>query len=179
MKIEVANTTLSRLVAGDFLESLGKELGLEVPPDQPYPNNHSKPQPTQKAPSVQEHPRKHEAISSDAHKDISRTNTTEFNHGGLKKETMVKRDKSSSDDERSRKRSKGHRGRRSGSDGYTSESSDEYRDRHSSRYKDRKKEHRKHSKHRKHRSHESSSRSRHSEDKEYGDGKREKRRRRD
>lgn len=27
------NTTLNRLVAGDFLESLGKELGLEVPPD--------------------------------------------------------------------------------------------------------------------------------------------------
>lgn len=30
---EVANTTLSRLIAGDFLESLGKELGLEVPPE--------------------------------------------------------------------------------------------------------------------------------------------------
>ncbi|GAA0161887.1 hypothetical protein LIER_18102 [Lithospermum erythrorhizon] len=35
-KIEAANTTLSRLIAGDFLESLGKELGLEVPPDLPY-----------------------------------------------------------------------------------------------------------------------------------------------
>ncbi|GAB4845321.1 hypothetical protein Ancab_038729 [Ancistrocladus abbreviatus] len=34
-KIEAANTTLSRLIAGDFLESLGKELGLEVPPDLP------------------------------------------------------------------------------------------------------------------------------------------------
>ncbi|XP_057514476.1 G patch domain-containing protein TGH isoform X2 [Actinidia eriantha] len=32
-KIEAANTTLNRLIAGDFLESLGKELGLEVPPD--------------------------------------------------------------------------------------------------------------------------------------------------
>ncbi|XP_010265340.1 PREDICTED: G patch domain-containing protein TGH [Nelumbo nucifera] len=32
-KTEVANTTLNRLIAGDFLESLGKELGLEVPPD--------------------------------------------------------------------------------------------------------------------------------------------------
>ncbi|KAJ4808095.1 G patch domain-containing protein 1 [Rhynchospora pubera] len=29
---EGANKTLNRLVAGDFLESLGKELGLEVPP---------------------------------------------------------------------------------------------------------------------------------------------------
>lgn len=35
-KAEVANTALSRLIAGDFLESLGKELGLEVPPDTPY-----------------------------------------------------------------------------------------------------------------------------------------------
>lgn len=35
-RIEVANTTLNRLIAGDFLESLGKELGLEVPPDPLY-----------------------------------------------------------------------------------------------------------------------------------------------
>lgn len=34
-KIEVANTTLNRLMAGDFLESLGKELGLVVPPETP------------------------------------------------------------------------------------------------------------------------------------------------
>lgn len=34
-KIEVVNTTLNRLIAGDFLESLGKELGIEVPPDLP------------------------------------------------------------------------------------------------------------------------------------------------
>lgn len=32
-KTEAVNTTLNRLIAGDFLESLGKELGLEVPPD--------------------------------------------------------------------------------------------------------------------------------------------------
>ncbi|KAL8170573.1 hypothetical protein V2J09_022377 [Rumex salicifolius] len=31
-KIEAATATFSRLAAGDFLESLGKELGLEVPP---------------------------------------------------------------------------------------------------------------------------------------------------
>ncbi|XWS51297.1 hypothetical protein CRYUN_Cryun12cG0164800 [Craigia yunnanensis] len=37
--IEVATTTLNRLIAGDFLESLGKELGLEVPPDTPYSTN--------------------------------------------------------------------------------------------------------------------------------------------
>lgn len=35
-KVEAANTTLNRLMAGDFLESLGKELGLEVPPDLAY-----------------------------------------------------------------------------------------------------------------------------------------------
>ncbi|XP_072984098.1 G patch domain-containing protein TGH homolog isoform X2 [Typha latifolia] len=34
---EGANMTLNRLVAGDFLESLGKELGLEVPSDIPGP----------------------------------------------------------------------------------------------------------------------------------------------
>ncbi|XVE56710.1 hypothetical protein DITRI_Ditri04bG0032700 [Diplodiscus trichospermus] len=38
-KTEVATTTLNRLIAGDFLESLGKELGLEVPPDMPYSTN--------------------------------------------------------------------------------------------------------------------------------------------
>nr|GMC69421.1 G patch domain-containing protein TGH [Ipomoea batatas] len=36
-KVEAANTTLNRLIAGDFLESLGKELGLEVPPDVTFP----------------------------------------------------------------------------------------------------------------------------------------------
>lgn len=38
-KAEVANTTLSRLIAGDFLESLGKELGMEVPPELPRSEN--------------------------------------------------------------------------------------------------------------------------------------------
>ena len=36
-KNEAAATTLNRLIAGDFLESLGKELGFEVPSDAPYP----------------------------------------------------------------------------------------------------------------------------------------------
>ncbi|XP_045832491.1 G patch domain-containing protein TGH isoform X1 [Trifolium pratense] len=40
-KAEVANNTLSRLRAGDFLKSLGKELGIEVPPDTPYPTQKS------------------------------------------------------------------------------------------------------------------------------------------
>ncbi|KAK8686275.1 hypothetical protein V6N13_125302 [Hibiscus sabdariffa] len=38
-KTEVATTALNRLIADDFLESLGKELGFEVPPDTPYSTN--------------------------------------------------------------------------------------------------------------------------------------------
>ncbi|KAJ6375780.1 hypothetical protein OIU77_000696 [Salix suchowensis] len=38
-KVEVVHSTLNRLMAGDFLESLGKELGLEVPPNPPYSAN--------------------------------------------------------------------------------------------------------------------------------------------
>lgn len=38
-KVQAANATLNRLIAGDFLESLGKELGLEVPADGPISSN--------------------------------------------------------------------------------------------------------------------------------------------
>ncbi|XP_050377487.1 G patch domain-containing protein TGH [Argentina anserina] len=38
-KVDAANTTLNRLIAGDFLESLGKELGLEVPQELPSSTN--------------------------------------------------------------------------------------------------------------------------------------------
>lgn len=41
-KVDAANTTLNRLIAGDFLESLGKELGLEVPPELPSSTNKSR-----------------------------------------------------------------------------------------------------------------------------------------
>ncbi|KAL2470149.1 G patch domain-containing protein TGH [Abeliophyllum distichum] len=47
-KIEAANTALNRLMAGDFLESLGKELGLAVPPDTPLSENKAGVQPAQK-----------------------------------------------------------------------------------------------------------------------------------
>lgn len=176
-KIEAANTTLSRLVAGDFLESLGKELGLEVPPE-----THVKPQPTQKStlpelPQVsQPQPQKHEPINSRKDTDGIQEN---INQEITKKDVKVERKGSSSEDERSRKRSKRHRHRnRSESE---SESSDDYRDQHSSRRKDRKKESSRssHGKHRKHKSRDSSSKSRRYEDKEYGDGKREKRKWRD
>ncbi|KAI3504729.1 hypothetical protein L1887_26412 [Cichorium endivia] len=186
-KIEAANTTLSRLVAGDFLESLGKELGLEVPPE-----NHVKPQPTQKS-TVPEIPQVsqelHQPINSNSQKDTtriqensSRNDASELNHE--KRDTKVKRNGSSSEDERSRKRSKRHRNRnRSSSDGNGSDLSDDYRDRHSSRHKDRKKESSRdrssHGKHRKHKNRESSSKSRRYEDNDYGDGKREKRKWRD
>lgn len=46
--VEAANTTLNRLIAGDFLESLGKELGLDVPPDMPYPENKARAPASQK-----------------------------------------------------------------------------------------------------------------------------------
>lgn len=38
-KGQAASAALNRLMAGDFLESLGKELGLEVPADQPVVPN--------------------------------------------------------------------------------------------------------------------------------------------
>ncbi|GAB4860950.1 hypothetical protein Ancab_036110 [Ancistrocladus abbreviatus] len=41
-KIEAANTTLDRLIAGEFLEYLGKELGIEVPPDLPVTSNNAR-----------------------------------------------------------------------------------------------------------------------------------------
>ncbi|GKU95063.1 hypothetical protein SLEP1_g8469 [Rubroshorea leprosula] len=47
-KVEAATTALNRLIAGDFLESLGKELGLEVPPDVPLSTSKSM-TPAQKA----------------------------------------------------------------------------------------------------------------------------------
>ncbi|KAL4566431.1 hypothetical protein LXL04_030546 [Taraxacum kok-saghyz] len=151
-KIEAAaNSTLSRLVAGDFLESLGKELGLEVPPEyQPPPIQ--KPKSTlPETPQVsQSQPQNHE-----------------------KKDTKVERKGSDSEEERERdrKRSKRHRSRnRSGSE------SDEYRDRNSSRRKERKKDRSSHGKHRKR---ESERKSRRDEERDYGDGKREKRKWRD
>lgn len=49
-KSEAAVTTLNRLMASDFLESLGKELGLEVPPDAPY--SASEPVTQDKAPKM-------------------------------------------------------------------------------------------------------------------------------
>ncbi|XP_020226167.1 G patch domain-containing protein TGH [Cajanus cajan] len=58
-KAEVANTALSRLIAGDFLESLGKELGIEVPPDVPYPMQKSRNVASQK-----------EIVNEDAKTDI-------------------------------------------------------------------------------------------------------------
>ncbi|PON62061.1 G-patch domain containing protein [Parasponia andersonii] len=53
-KVEAANTALNRLMAGDFLESLGKELGLELPPDPPYSTNKARPSASQKV--VNENP---------------------------------------------------------------------------------------------------------------------------
>ncbi|CAL5198514.1 unnamed protein product [Lathyrus oleraceus] len=68
-KAEVANTALSRLIAGDFLESLGKELGIEVPPDTPYPPQKSNKDASQKE-NVSEYA-KHDIISGESNSVVS------------------------------------------------------------------------------------------------------------
>ncbi|KAJ8752325.1 hypothetical protein K2173_003961 [Erythroxylum novogranatense] len=51
-KVEVAETALNRLITGDFLESLGKELGLEVPPDVPHGINKTRTSTLQKETAI-------------------------------------------------------------------------------------------------------------------------------
>lgn len=132
-KAEVANTALSRLMAGDFLESLGKELGLEVPPDPPYSSN--KPVETVDIKSA------NNRRSNDADHRIAQggglREKDETTHGSEVKSDRVwdKHNRgggsSSEDDERSRSRSGRHRRRRNSSSDSDSYSDD--RDRHRSR----------------------------------------------
>ncbi|CAN1856590.1 G patch domain-containing protein TGH [Linum perenne] len=169
-KIEVANATLNRLMAGDFLESLGKELGLEVPPDLPYFHtkaNQSVPEKDDRSNRTKEGKR-HRSPPSTSHRK--------------------RRESTSSDDEVDRRSSR-HRRHYDDSSDSSSESSDDDRDRHRSKSKARRKESsssrdkkkssssRKHSRHRHHRSSKSSSSRRSGE--HDGEGKREKRKRRD
>ncbi|GFP85246.1 g patch domain-containing protein tgh [Phtheirospermum japonicum] len=139
-KIEVANTTLNRLMAGDFLESLGKELGLAVPPEMPPPDNNK---------TIAKIAQK-ENINIDKENSNSRlaektsatngetTENTDIRIDGSKEKRVRKnrdsvRSSSSSEDERSRKRSRNRRRKSSGSESDTSDNSDDYRDRHRSR----------------------------------------------
>lgn len=220
-KTEVANTTLSRLIAGDFLESLGKELGLEVPPDNPHSVNQARVPVTHKEivngesesqgmpqansyhqeTTHEEGSDKHDKIDSNTYRSGSKLKEGSANNSvRTNTEKAVQEDKlaktpsdlrdwnnSSSEDERSRKRSKRYRRGRSNSDGNTTDLSEDHRDQYSSRHKGRnegssreKSSSRKHSKHRRHRSRDSSSRSsHHASKKDYGEAKREKRKRRD
>lgn len=144
-KIEVANTTLNRLIAGDFLESLGKELGLEVPPDVPsHSINKSKNQLSQIekiSPNIVDSMPvsaiNGEGLIHDG--TLSNNRKMEIIHPSVDNSSKVKLEKKisySSEEAKSRKRSKRHGYSSTESD---SDSSTDTGDRYSSRSKERKK----------------------------------------
>lgn len=163
---EIANTTISRLVAGDFLESLGKELGLEVPPERLRSEYKSKDPDTRKenVNANKEDPndaklveRKLSSITAaigDGSKKLQEVPQVALYHqergpddNKLKKayeehkkvNTSTRRQdqtSSSPEDERGKKRSR-HRRKTRNSDVDTADSSDDTRDRHRSRSKGR------------------------------------------
>ncbi|CAN8264907.1 unnamed protein product [Cochlearia groenlandica] len=191
-KNEAAASTLNRLIAGDFLESLGKELGFEVPSDVKYTEG-TKPIEEDNKPKGNPDDRRPEL------KEKSEEKTSRLVLGSEEEKSIKRREKSprkwsggnelspneSSGDERRRKRSKKEKHRNNDSE---SDSSSDYRNRdkqgsrsrrkrrESSRDKRSSSSHKKHSKH--HRT-KSSSSSRYSADEEHKESKREKRRRRD
>ncbi|KAL0738456.1 hypothetical protein Bca4012_014666 [Brassica carinata] len=192
-KNEAAATTLNRLIAGDFLESLGKELGFEVPSDGPYPEG-SKPMEaenkskaksdasTERRPELKEKSEEKTSslkLMSEEEKGITKGEKSPRNWGGGNDLSSSE----SSGDERRRKRSKKDRHRNNDSE---SDSSSDYhkRDKHGSRSRRKRREssrekrssHKKHSKHYKTKD---SSSSRYSADEERKESRREKRRRRD
>ncbi|CAG7883353.1 unnamed protein product [Brassica rapa] len=192
-KNEAAATTLNRLIAGDFLESLGKELGFEVPSDAPYPEgtkpmeaeNKPKGKPdasSERRPGLKEKPEEKTSslkLVSEEEKSTQKREKSPRNWSGGNDLYSSE----SSGDERRRKRSKKDRHRNYDSE---SDSSSDYhkRDKHSSRSRRKQREssrekrsgHKKHSKHYKTKD---SSSSRYSGDEERKESKREKRRRRD
>lgn len=144
-KIEVANTTLNRLIAGDFLESLGKELGLEVPPDVPsHLINKSKNQLSQIekiSPNIVDSMPVSAINGEELIHDgtLSNNRKMEINHPSVDNSSKVKLEKKisySSEEAKSRKRSKRHGYSSTESD---SDSSTDTGDRYSSRSKERKK----------------------------------------
>lgn len=239
-KIEAATMTLNRLIAGDFLESLGKELGLEVPPDVPASTskarapasqietanansgdadilpvknkpfstpisgtcvNNEVPHDLERAQDGRS--KKNELIHGNSDRSVSicmETGSSGKKFDEVNPEKVAQEDKkakthsrrhqnwkksSSSEDERSRKRSRRDGHRSSDSDG---DSSSDHRDRYHNKSKGRKKgssrekssSSRKHSKHRKRRSRPASpARSRYESDREHGEAKREKHKKRD
>ncbi|KAK4487520.1 hypothetical protein RD792_005836, partial [Penstemon davidsonii] len=199
-KIEVANTTLNRLIAGDFLESLGKELGLVLPPDSHQSQNKSstldalnetvnvdkgsEDTPFLKSSSNTQSDVIGTSINGDKpeKKSVDLKSTQEGN-----KETgsvnVVGEKSSSLEHQRSRKHSsRRHKRRNSSSDSdTTSDDSDDYKDRYSSRSKRKDKESsleksssKRRSKHHKHRRRDSPNRSHRGSGKDYEDRKRKK-----
>ncbi|CAL1354646.1 unnamed protein product [Linum trigynum] len=200
-KVEVANATLNRLMAGDFLESLGKELGLEVPPDlPPYSHTNQNPSALEKETTglnlrdgssvkmVAEVPKSMDDQSPPRGK-LDEVKVVKITEEDRKQESPPP-----SEDRMDRRHSKRQRRYDNISDSYSSSSGDDSdQDRYSSKSKGRRKKgsssrdkksssSRKHSRRRHHRGDESreysSSRSSRRE-KDRGESKREKRKRRD
>ncbi|KAM6593710.1 hypothetical protein CsatA_001413 [Cannabis sativa] len=200
-KVEAANTALSRLMAGDFLESLGKELGLEVPPDPLYSTDKAGASISQK---VDENSGDDKVLHFQANKLLMNTNATgdhmvshddkkveifdstkssrllEIGSSKSKNDKVNPKKTSSSEGEKSRRHSRRHRNI-SDSD---SDSASDHRSRHHSRSKRRKESSReksrsskKHSKHHGHRSKASPSRSHYGSEKERSESKKEKHKR--
>ncbi|KAK4801265.1 hypothetical protein SAY86_021752 [Trapa natans] len=205
-KVEAANATLNRLMAGDFLESLGKELGLEVPPDLPPSLDKARDPLHKEVPhvndignsTVSEFTKEDKSLearelvqnlSIDGKKYASndslhkRSDDPSFGsvpqNDGKMRSLYDQSDSSPSEDERSRKVSKRHQ-YSSYSDSDSSEqrhhSSSKRRKSHSSREREKPSSRRKHSKHRKHRDKDSPERSRHRSKRERDESKRDKRR---
>ncbi|XP_010547724.1 PREDICTED: G patch domain-containing protein TGH [Tarenaya hassleriana] len=159
---EAAAKTLNRLIAGDFLESLGKELGLEVPPDAatafPERSNPAK----QMVEEEKTWKGKPEGVQSfENQNDNPRLRKTSEEEDGVAHEEEQKRrnrreksrDRWSSETsgEERRRRRRRKRSKRDSSSGSESEedSSDDYssRDRHRARSRRKRRDKKKHSKH--------------------------------
>ncbi|ESQ31860.1 hypothetical protein EUTSA_v10003608mg [Eutrema salsugineum] len=186
-KNEAAATTLNRLIAGDFLESLGKELGFEVPADVTYPegtkpmeeDNKSKGKPdasSEKRPGLKEKPEEKTSSLTLGSGEEKSEKKREKSPGKWSGGNDLSSSDSSGDERRRRKRSKKDRHRKNDSE---SDSSSDYH-KHRLRRKRRESSREKRSSHKKHTKHyKNSSSSRYSADEERKESKREKRRRRD
>ncbi|AED93116.1 SWAP (Suppressor-of-White-APricot)/surp domain-containing protein [Arabidopsis thaliana] len=184
-KNEAAATTLNRLIAGDFLESLGKELGFEVPMEEEI-KSRSKPEDSSD-----------KRLDRPGLKEKVEEKTSSLTLGSEEEKSRKKREKSpgkrsggndlssseSSGDERRRKRYNKKDRHRNDSE---SDSSSDYhsRDKQGSRSRSKRRESSRekrssHKKHSKHRRTKKSSSSRYSSDEEQKESRREKKRRRD
>ncbi|KAJ7978816.1 G patch domain-containing protein TGH [Quillaja saponaria] len=121
-KFEADNTALNPLIAGDFLESLGKEPGLEVPPEFPCPVQKTR----NPAPQKENVDARNASINNSSSPHAFGVTTglgipklqEEFSRNGRTEEDSKVRtplihqqkysSSSSSEDERSRKRSRRH-----------------------------------------------------------------------